>query len=63
MINGKDFFNIVDESTEFLDIPRWAVIAFKPMNPDKIDPITGHLNLYGKEDSSLQDNPCNWGDS
>lgn len=47
MINGHDFFNIVDESTEFLDIPQWAVIAFRPMTPEKIDPITGELNLYG----------------
>lgn len=51
--NGEDFFNIVDESTEFDDIPRWAVIAFKPMDSDTIDQITGDLNLYGKENSSL----------
>lgn len=50
MINRQDFFNIVDESTEFLDIPQWAVIAFRPMQPEKIDPITGDLNLYGYSD-------------
>lgn len=36
MVNRQDFFNIVDESTEFLDIPQWAVIAFKPMEMDII---------------------------
>lgn len=51
--NGEDFFNIVDESTEFEDIPRWAVIAFKPMEEKWIDPITSKLNLYGKENSFL----------
>lgn len=50
MINKQDFFNIVDESTEFLDIPQWAVIAFRPMEAEKIDPITGNLNLFGYED-------------
>lgn len=50
MVNRQDFFNIVDESTEFLDIPQWAVIAFKPMEAEKIDPITGELNLYGYEE-------------
>lgn len=49
MINRKDFFNVVDESTEFFDIPQWAVIAFRPMEVEKIDPITGSLNLYGYE--------------
>ena len=53
MINGKDFFNIVDESTEFNDIPSWAVIAFAPMDSERINQVTGHLNLYGYEDSSL----------
>lgn len=53
-VNGRDFFNIVDESTEFEDIPQWAVIAFKPMYCEAIDPITGGLNLYGHEDSSLE---------
>lgn len=52
-LNGRDFFNIVDESTEFENIPRWAVIAFRPMEYEEIDPITGHLNLYGKENSFL----------
>jgi len=46
--NNVDFFNIVDESTEFEDIPRWAVIAFKPMDSKKIDAITGTMDLYGK---------------
>lgn len=50
MVNRQDFFNIVDESTEFLDIPQWAVIAFKPMEAEKIDPITGELNLYSYEE-------------
>ena len=54
-VREKDFFNIVDESTEFEDIPRWAVIAFCPMKEDRIDPITGNLNLYGYENSSLDD--------
>ena len=49
MVNGQDFFNIVDESTEFLDIPQWAVIAFRPMEAEKIDLITGKLNLYSKD--------------
>lgn len=44
--NDKDFFNIVDESTEFLGVPQWAVIAFKPMDAEKIDLVTGKLNLY-----------------
>ena len=44
--------HIVDESTEFLDIPQWAVIAFKPMEAEKIDPITGELNLYGYEEKN-----------
>lgn len=52
---GVDFFNIVDESTEFESIPHWAVIAFKPMENEQIDPITGHLNLYGHEHTSLQE--------
>lgn len=54
MINRQDFFNIVDESTEFLDIPQWAVIAFRPMQPEKIDPITGDLNLYGYENKLFE---------
>lgn len=37
-------------SSIFLDIPQWAVIAFKPMEAEKIDPITGELNLYGYEE-------------
>lgn len=49
MVNRQDFFNIVDESTEFLDIPQWAVIAFKPIEAEKIDPITGELSLYSKD--------------
>lgn len=49
MVNRQDFFNIVDESTEFLDIPQWAVIAFRPMEAEKIDPITGDLSLYSKD--------------
>lgn len=49
MVNRQDFFNIVDESTEFLDIPQWAVIAFKPMEAEKIDLITGELSLYSKD--------------
>lgn len=48
-----DFFNIVDESTEFSGIPCWAVIAFAPMEAERINEITGHLNLYGYENSSL----------
>ena len=56
MVNRQDFFNIVDESTEFLDIPQWAVIAFKPMEVEKIDPITGELNLYGYEEKM----PMEW---
>lgn len=48
MVNNKDFFNIVDESTEFLDIPQWAAIAFRPMEAEEIDPITGELDLYSK---------------
>ena len=55
MVNRQDFFNIVDESTEFLDIPQWAVIAFKPMEAEKIDPITGKLNLYGYEEKMLME--------
>lgn len=61
MINGKDYFNIVDESTEFLGVPQWAVVAFRPMAAEVIDPITGGLNLYGKSDSSLYDEPLEWG--
>lgn len=49
MVNRQDFFNIVDESTEFLDIPQWAVIAFKPMDTEKIDLITGELSLYSED--------------
>lgn len=49
MVNRQDFFNIVDESTEFLDIPQWAVIAFKPMETEKIDLITGELSLYSED--------------
>lgn len=49
MVNNRDFFNIVDESTEFLDIPQWAVIAFRPMETEEIDPITGKLDLYAKD--------------
>lgn len=56
MINRRDFFNIVDESTEFKDIPRWAVVAFKPMENRVIDKITGNLNLYGYTDK----NDINW---
>lgn len=54
--NGKDFFNIVDESTEFLGVPQWAIIAFKPMDAEKIDPVTGKLDLYSvdKQGSSEQ---------
>ena len=48
MVNRQDFFNIVDESTEFLDIPQWAAIAFKPMEAEKIDLITGELSLYSE---------------
>ena len=55
MINRKDFFNIVDESTEFEDIPQWAVIAFAPMEAEKINKVTGNLNLYGYKNSSLND--------
>lgn len=50
MICGKDFFNIVDESTEFNGVPQWAVVAFRPMDSVDIDPITGKLPLYGYED-------------
>ena len=46
MINEIDYFNIVDESTEFHDIPTWAVIAFRPMDAEQIDKITGNLQLY-----------------
>lgn len=49
MVNRQDFFNIVNESTEFLDIPQWAVIAFKPMETEKIDLITGELSLYSED--------------
>lgn len=49
MVNRQDFFNIVDESTEFLDIPQWAAIAFKPMETEKIDLITGELSLYSED--------------
>jgi len=59
MINGRDFFNIVDESTEFNDIPSWAVIAFAPMDSERINRVTGHLNLFGYEDSSLLENTEN----
>ncbi len=62
MINGLDFFNIVDESTEFLDIPQWAVIAFRPMKNCEIDPVTRDLNLYGRENSSLNDERIKWED-
>lgn len=55
MYNQTDFFNVVDESTEFNDIPRWAVIAFKPMDAERINKVTGDLNLYGYENSSLND--------
>lgn len=58
MVNRQDFFNIVDESTEFLDIPQWAVIAFKPMEAEKIDPITGELNLYGYEEKMSMEYKC-----
>lgn len=51
MVNGVDYFNIVDESTEFHDIPTWAVIAFKPMDADDIDKVTGNLSLYGYGDN------------
>lgn len=47
LTNGYDFFNIVDDSTEFLDVPKWAVIAFAPMPNEIIDRVTGTLNLYG----------------
>lgn len=47
MVNEVDYFNIVDESTEFHDIPTWAVIAFRPMDAEQIDKITGNLQLYG----------------
>ena len=39
----------MDESTESLDIPQWAVIAFKPMETEKIDLITGELSLYSED--------------
>ena len=48
-----DFFNIVDESTEFSGIPCWSVIAFAPMESKIIDEITGSLTWYGYEDRML----------
>jgi len=48
-VNTVDFFNIVDESTEFMDIPQWAVIAFAPMEAERINEVTGDLTLYGHE--------------
>ncbi len=45
----RDFFHIIDCSTEFGGIPRWAAIAFKPMRSDLIDNITGKLKLYNSE--------------
>ena len=53
LVRGKDFFNIIDESTEFNDVPSWAIIAFHPLENEKIDPITGCLALYGHENSNL----------
>lgn len=50
-----DFFNIVDESTEFEGVPCWAVIAFAPMDADRINQVTGHLNLFGYKNSSIED--------
>lgn len=55
-VNTVDFFNIVDESTEFMDIPQWAVIAFAPMEAERIDPITGDLTLYGHEKDAFKIN-------
>lgn len=55
--NDKDFFNIVDESTEFLGVPQWAVIAFKPMDAEKIDPVTGKLDLYSVDKQCSSDQP------
>lgn len=52
--NGYDFFNIVDDSTEFLDVPRWAVIAFAPMPNEVIDKVTGTLNLYGHGEEEIE---------
>ena len=52
LYSGTDFFNIVDESTEFESIPRWTAIAFKPMENGQINHITGNLNLYGHEKSN-----------
>ena len=54
MYNGKDFFNIVDDSTEFLDVPQWAVIAFAPMPNERIDKVTGTLNLYGHSEENKE---------
>lgn len=44
---GIDYFNIVDDSTEFYGIPEWAVIGFRPMESFRIDKVTGYLPLYG----------------
>lgn len=55
--NDKDFFNIVDESTEFLGVPQWAVIAFKPMDAEKIDPVTGKLDLYSVDKQCNPEQP------
>ena len=44
---GIDYFNIVDDSTEFYGIPEWAVIGFRPMDSRMIDKVTGYLPLYG----------------
>ena len=49
LYSGTDFFNIVDESTEFESVPRWVAIGFRPMEDEQINPITGYLNLYGHE--------------
>ena len=62
LISNQDYFNIVDDTTEFLGVPKWAAIAFLPMDSSIIDNITGKLHLYGYAQKEENDRNHNNGD-
>lgn len=47
LIEGRDFFKIIDEGrTVFDGVPTFTGIGFRPMYPEEIDPITKRYQLY-----------------
>ena len=47
MVEGKDFFKIIDEGRTCFDgIPTLTGIGFRPMFPEEIDPIIKRYQLY-----------------